>query len=160
MDRKLLISLVFVLISYNLPSLPSWAGQSLPIQAELTTSTRKIELEVARTEKQQETGLMDRKNLNPDRGMLFIFDPPGYVRFWMKNTYIPLDMIFLRNGKVRAIFANVPPCLKDSCPSYGPAYGQEDSAKIDQVIELKAGESDKLGLKVDSIVNLILINKK
>jgi hypothetical protein len=81
--------------------------------------------------------------------MLFPFDPPRPASFWMKNTLIPLDMIFLRNGEVKAIEADVPPCTTTPCPSYGP-----DQIEIDQVIELRAGRAAELGLKVGDRVNI------
>jgi uncharacterized protein len=116
--------------------------QSLPITAKVTLKGRLIKLEVAKTSQEQATGLMNRTRLASNRGMLFIFDPPRPVGFWMKNTLIPLDMLFIRNGVIQAIAANVPPCKSDPCPSYSP--GQID---IDQVLELKAGRAKELGVK-------------
>ena len=123
-------------------STPEPGGQQLPIQARTLIGTQEILLEVARTPEQQEIGLMFRRDLPPDRGMLFPFEQSRMARFWMKNTLIPLDMVFLREGRVVAIEANVPPCRQDPCPSYGP------SLWVDAVLELPAGRSAQLGLKV------------
>jgi uncharacterized membrane protein (UPF0127 family) len=117
-------------------------GQVLPISAQVKIADKQISLEVARTPQEQEMGLMYRTSLADDRGMLFAFKPPQPVGFWMKNTKIPLDMIFLRNGEVKAIVANVPPCTETPCPTYGP------KEIIDQVIELRGGRAAELGLKV------------
>ncbi|NJK49993.1 DUF192 domain-containing protein [Candidatus Gracilibacteria bacterium] len=117
-------------------------GQMLPIGAKAKMGGETIELEVAQTPEQQEIGLMFRSSLPANRGMLFEFEAPRYTRFWMKNTIIPLDMIFLKGGEVKAIFANVPPCTSDPCKSYGP------SVEIDRVIELPGGRAAELGLKV------------
>jgi hypothetical protein len=68
----------------------------------------------------------------------------------MKNTKIPLDMVFLRDGQVRMLKANVPPCTTNPCPTYGP--GSE--VPIDQVIELRAGRAAQLGLKTGDRVNI------
>jgi len=68
----------------------------------------------------------------------------------MKNTKIPLDMVFLRDGQVKAIKVNVPPCTTTPCPSYGP----ESETLIDQVIELRAGRAAELGLKVGDRVSI------
>jgi uncharacterized membrane protein (UPF0127 family) len=117
-------------------------GQSLPITAEVKIADRRIQLEVARTIEQQATGLMYRRSLAADRGMLFPFGQARRVSFWMKNVAIPLDMVFLQAGQVKAIAANVPPCTTDPCPTYGA-----DEA-VDQVLELRGGRAAELGLKV------------
>lgn len=116
-------------------------GQSLPVTAQITVNNQVIQLEVAETPEQQQMGLMYRDNLADDRGMLFSFRPARQVGFWMKNVRIPLDMVFLRDGVVAAIEANVPPCQTDPCPVYGPAV------KIDQVIELAGGRATALGIR-------------
>ncbi len=122
-------------------------GQMLPISAIATISGKPIELEVARTPQEQATGLMHRPSLPDNRGMLFPFNPPLTVSFWMKNVQIPLDMIFLRQGKVMFIAADVPPCRSEPCPVYGP------NVPIDQVIELRGGRAKELGIQVgDTIV--------
>jgi len=118
-------------------------GQNLPISAQITVAGEVIQLEVAETPDQQQIGLMYRESLAANRGMLFPFNPPRPVRFWMKNTLIYLDMVFLRDGIIQGIVANVPPCKNDPCPSYGPASLTE----IDQVIELQTGRAAGLGLK-------------
>lgn len=123
-------------------STPEPGGQQLPIEARTTIGTQEILLEVARTPEQQAIGLMFRRSLAPGRGMLFPFGQARLARFWMKNTLIPLDMVFLREGRVVAIEANVPPCREDPCPSYGP------NLWVDAVLELPAGRSAQLGLKV------------
>jgi hypothetical protein len=116
-------------------------GQQLPLSAQIKVANQVIQLEVASTPEQQAIGLMSRTNLPDDRGMLFDFGSPRRVGFWMKNTLIPLDMIFLLNGKVQAISSNVPPCEADPCPTYGP------NVLVNQVIELRAGRAAELGLK-------------
>lgn len=68
--------------------------QTLPITAKATFQDQVIQLEVAQTPEQQEIGLMNRPPLAADRGMLFPFEPPRPVIFWMKNTPSPLDIVF------------------------------------------------------------------
>lgn len=127
-------------------------GQMLPISAHAIIGDRKFELEVARTQQQQAMGLMYRKSLADNRGMLFIFESPQPIRFWMKNTLIPLDMIFLRDGKVVAIAAAVPPCKTETCPSYGT------ESPVDRVIELRGGLAKEIGLKVGDQVKINFLN--
>jgi uncharacterized membrane protein (UPF0127 family) len=131
---------------------PKNQGQMLPIEAKVKLGNEIIELEVAKTEQQQQIGLMYRTNMPKNRGMIFLFDPPRYTRFWMKNVSIPLDMIFLKNGKIAAIFADVPPCNSTPCATYGP------DKEIDRVIELGGGRAQELGLKVGDLVNVTFLD--
>jgi uncharacterized protein len=119
-------------------------GQKLPETAQIVINGQTILLEVAKTPAEQEIGLMNRTNLAKDRGMVFMFANPSPVRFWMKNTLIPLDMIFLSNGVVKYISAATPPCKADPCPS----YGSDQKTDIDRVIELRSGRAVELKLKV------------
>lgn len=123
-------------------------GQKLPIAATVILGNEEIELEVAKTPEQKSLGLMYRSSVAKEQGMLFPFEIPRNVSFWMKNVSIPLDMIFLYRGEIKAIFADVPPCSADPCPTYGP------STVIDQVIELSGGRAAELGIKVGDRVNL------
>lgn len=127
-------------------------GEQLPIGAKTTIGGQAIALEVAKTPEQQMLGLMYRTSLPDNRGMLFTFSPPRSVRFWMKNVSLNLDMIFLKQGTVVAIFSNVPPCNIEPCPTYGPA------GTIDQVIELRGGRSQELGLKVGDRLTVKFLN--
>lgn len=124
------------------------AGQRLPITAQATIANRVIQLEVAQTPQQQATGLMYRPSLASDRGMLFPFQQPRFASFWMKNVVIPLDMVFLYQGKVVAIENSAPPCATEPCPTYGP------QAPVDQVIELRGGRASELGLKVGDRIKI------
>ena len=127
-------------------------GQVLPISAQIKIAGQKIVLEVAQTPEQQATGLMYRTTLADNHGMLFPFKPPRPVRFWMENTLIPLDMVFLQHGVVKAIAVNVPPCNTNPCSTYGPVV------PIDQVIELRSGRAAQLGLKVGDRIEIQFLN--
>lgn len=110
-----------------------------------------LTLEVARTASQREYGLMNRKQLSPHTGMIFVFDGDGPVAFWMKDTLVPLDMIFVgADGKVRRVFANVavvsPKLADEKIPR------ESDVAKY--VIELPAGEAAKDGIAAGVLLDL------
>ncbi|MDJ1177224.1 DUF192 domain-containing protein [Roseofilum sp. BLCC_M114] len=117
-------------------------GQQLEVSAQVEISGEPIDLEVARTPEQQALGLMYRPELPDNRGMLFPFSSPRILTFWMKNVPVPLDMVFLLDGEVKAIAASVPPCTTPSCPVYGP------NEPVNQVIELRSGRAAELGLQV------------
>lgn len=129
-------------------------GQVLPLSAFFQVADQTIQLEVARTPAEQAMGLMYRTSLADDRGMLFPFKPARPAQFWMKNTLIPLDMLFVRDGTIRFISENVPPCKADPCPTYG-----SPTIDIDQVIELRAGRAAELGLKVGDRIFIKLLKK-
>jgi uncharacterized membrane protein (UPF0127 family) len=107
-------------------------------------SDHPLSVEVMRTEAQREHGLMERSYLPQDRGMLFQFDREQPVMMWMKNTLIPLDMIFIaRNGIVTHIHENAEPMSEAIISSEGPVYG---------VLEVNAGYARKIGLKPGGLV--------
>jgi uncharacterized protein len=102
-----------------------------------------LTLEVAGTPAQQEHGLMNRRYVAPHTGMIFVFERDEPVDFWMKNTLVPLDMIFVAaDGTVRRVFADVavvaPTLPDDQIPKEG--------SQAKYVIELPAGEASKDGI--------------
>lgn len=101
--------------------------------------THRFAVEVARTQEQQATGLMHRQSLAPDAGMIFPYDPPRDASFWMKNTLIPLDMIFIRpDGTIARIEANTVPMSLDPVPSLEP---------VSAVLEIAGGRAAELGIQ-------------
>jgi uncharacterized protein len=102
-----------------------------------------LTLEVARTDSQREHGLMDRAAIPLHTGMIFVFDRDAPIYFWMKNTLVPLDMIFIgADGTVRRVFSNVP-VVAQTLPD-GDIPREGDVAKY--VIELRAGEASQDGI--------------
>jgi uncharacterized membrane protein (UPF0127 family) len=100
-------------------------------------------VEIADTPDEREAGLMYRETLGEDRGMLFIFEQDGKHAFWMKNTLIPLDMIWIDKGtRIVHIERDVKPCSDDPCPSYS---SPEEAL---YVLEINAGISEELGFEV------------
>ncbi|MEO7602802.1 MAG: DUF192 domain-containing protein [Sphingomicrobium sp.] len=94
-------------------------------------------VEVAASLPEQQTGMMFRRSLSPDRGMLFPYSPPQPVGFWMKDTYIPLDMIFIRaNGTIARVATAMPHSL-DNTSSGEP---------IVAVLEISGGRAAELGI--------------
>lgn len=106
-----------------------------------------IQVEVASNDDTRARGLMFRDRLDDDRGMLFIFPRSGLYPFWMKNTLIELDMIWLDEAhRIVRIRPNIPPCQVDPCVSYSP----EKEAKY--VLELAGGRAAKLQLREGDVL--------
>ena len=102
-----------------------------------------IDVEVVQKENELVRGLQFRDSLAPNAGMLFIFPFSRIYPFWMKDTKIPLDMIWMdQSGRIVYIEKNVPPCRQDPCLVYTP--GSEALT----VLEINSGYSDFLGLKI------------
>ncbi len=118
-----------------------------PDSLEIVTSTGRhsFQIEIANNDATREHGLMDRRYMAADHGMLFEFDREAPVAFWMKNTYIPLDMIFIApSGVVTRIVANAEPLSERVIPSGGPCIA---------VLELNGGIAASIGLKVGDKVH-------
>jgi uncharacterized membrane protein (UPF0127 family) len=110
-------------------------------------------LEVVRTPEEQAQGLMFRESLAEKTGMLFPFGDKAVHRFWMKNTMIPLDMIWMdADGKVIFVSADTPPCKADPCPSYGP------DAPAASVLEIAGGMAKKEKVAVGSSIKFLNVN--
>jgi len=107
-----------------------------------------IGLEVARTPQQQLWGLQKRGRLPPLRGMWFPFQTPTPASFWMHLTPEPLDMLFVREGRVIAVVPQAQPCPRLPCRSYGPGV------QVDGVVELAGGEANRLGITVGTPVTV------
>ena len=106
-----------------------------------------VRVEIAADDEMREQGLMFRDQLRPGTGMLFFFPQEGEYPFWMKNTRIPLDMIWIdANRRIAAIKHDVPPCKIDDCPSYPP------KAVAKYVLEVSAGVAKQHGLKVGDVL--------
>ena len=110
-----------------------------------------FDLEIADDTEEREQGLMWREELNEDAWMLFVFEQSRVSRFWMKNTLIPLDMLWLDEWwKVVYIEHDVLPCEADPCPTYGPT---QEVAKY--VLELNAGSANEFELHIGDIAEMI-----
>lgn len=113
--------------------------QTEPLTLNTSTGMHVIQVEIARTPQQQALGLMYRTDLPRDRGMLFIHDRARVVTMWMKNTYIPLDMVFIRSdGTVHHIARETEPHSEAMISSKGP---------VAAVLEIGGGEAERYGLE-------------
>ena len=110
-----------------------------------------IYADLVKTEEDRMRGLMFRKTLNEDQGMLFVFVSEGLYSFWMKNMNFAIDILWLdRHKRIIHLEREVPPCEKEPCPSYAPRV----PAKY--VLELKAGSIEKRKLKLYDRIDFII----
>ncbi len=142
---RLAAAFAFVLVLAASVGVTAQGGE--PDSLEIVTSTGRhaFQIEIANNDATRERGLMDRRYMAADHGMLFEFDREAPVAFWMKNTYIPLDMIFIApSGVVTHIVSNAEPLSERVIPSGGPCIG---------VLELNGGTAASIGLKVGDKVH-------
>ncbi len=132
------------LVIFSFSVMPSGFGDVLFKPASLRIETKSgpvlLNVEVADTEAKREQGLMFRRSISDDHGMIFLFDGEQEITMWMKNTYIPLDMVFIGNDwRVSHIAYDAEPFSTDVISSMRPAS---------RVLEIGAGQAKKLGLAV------------
>lgn len=128
----------FVLLAFLLAAGVARAAGQSTLEIVSKTGVHVFAVEMATTDAQREKGLMFRKSLPEGQGMLFDFHQEQPVSFWMRNTYVPLDMIFIRaDGRVLRIVENAEPLSERMIPSGGPVLA---------VLEVIGGTARKLGI--------------
>jgi uncharacterized membrane protein (UPF0127 family) len=137
---RLWAALAFVVFLATSNGVAAQGGALDSLEIVTSTGRHAFQVEIADNDATREHGLMDRRYMAADHGMLFEFDREAPVSFWMKNTYIPLDMIFIApSGVVTHIAANAEPLSERVIPSGGPCVA---------VLELNGGTAASIGLKV------------
>lgn len=135
-----LLTAVFLLLGLQFS--PAAGADSLTIKSQ--SSEYKFEVEIADDAEERAQGLMFRKNLAPNAGMLFIYPTVQDVAFWMKNTLIPLDMLFIAaDGHIVRIEKQATPLSETAIPSGAP---------VKAVLEVNGGLADELGVKQGDLV--------
>ena len=131
---------------------PAQAASFQPLEIATKSGVQVFSVEMATTEEEKTTGLMYRKELPDGKGMLFDFSPEQQISMWMKNTYISLDMIFIRaDGRILRIAENTEPLSTKIISSGGLAKG---------VLEVVAGTAQKYGIQPGDRVAHPLFNKR
>jgi uncharacterized protein len=116
----------------------------VPLTIRSKNGVHHFTVEVAASADQQERGLMFRRELAGDRGMIFPYDPPQDVAFWMKNTLIPLDILFIRADGTVVRISNAVPMSLDPLPAGEP---------IAAVLEIRGGRAAELGIKEGDVAS-------
>ncbi|NTV30574.1 DUF192 domain-containing protein [candidate division WWE3 bacterium] len=106
-------------------------------------------VEVANTPIKREEGLMNKERLDSNKGMLFTYDQPQLMTFWMKNTLIPLDLIVINNNKVVDIIESMEPCTdQTSCTIY------KSKVSGDKAMEINGGLVEKLNIAIGDTISI------
>ncbi len=127
-----------VAAAFFLAAAPALAQQFERVEIVSKSGVHVFDVEMAVTPQQRSTGLMHRKELPPGRGMLFDFEGEGPISMWMKNTYVSLDMIFIRaDGRIARIAESTTPLSEQTILSGAP---------VKAVLEVVAGTAKRLGI--------------
>jgi uncharacterized membrane protein (UPF0127 family) len=149
--RRWIVAAVLVALC-GIPISSAQAASVQPLEIVTKNGVQVFSVEMATTEQEKETGLMYRKELADGKGMLFDFSPEQQVSMWMKNTYISLDMIFIRaDGRILRIAENTEPLSTRIIASGGLAKG---------VLEVIAGTAKKYGIEPGDRVGHPLFNRR
>ena len=151
MNKKVILIIVFLLIlliAISLTYILFFMDKNNKKQTQLCFENNCFDVELALTSKEKKQGLMFRDYLGKNKGMLFVFVTEEEYGFWMKNTLIPLDIIWLNEDKkVVFISKNNQPCKNDECSTINP------DKKAKYVLELNGGTTNKIGLEVGDRAN-------
>lgn len=151
-DIFIIVLLVVTIAAINLETLSTIENKILESQNKVCFEENCFNVELAITPSEKSLGLMHRESMNEDAGMLFIYKSEGRFSFWMMNTYIPLDMIWIdKDHVVVDITKEAQPCGV-SCPGYSP------SEPAMYVLEINGGISDKIGLDVGDKLDFYIVS--
>jgi hypothetical protein len=139
-----LYRLVLPLFATIVCSSAAWGFEDSALSVQTSSGEHLFTIEIARTSQEQALGLMHRRDLAPDYAMLFPFEQPREASFWMRDTYVSLDMVFIaEGGAVHRIERGTEPLSLRSVPSRGPVIA---------VLEFVAGTADRIGLAPGDLV--------
>ena len=146
------LAAILVIAGFAVTSAPVRAASFQPLEIVTKNGVQVFSVEVATTDEEKQTGLMYRKELADGKGMLFDFNPEQEVSMWMKNTYISLDMIFIRaDGRILRIAENTETLSTKIIASHGLARA---------VLEVPAGTAQKYGIRPGDRVGHPLFGSK
>jgi uncharacterized membrane protein (UPF0127 family) len=145
-----LAAIGLILVSCLPDEVPAGAGEANRLTVVTGSGRHQFEIEVAATSDTQARGLMYRRKLAPDAGVLFVYPATGPLSMWMKNTYLPLDMLFIdAAGHITHIVERTVPLSTRIIRSNGPARA---------VLEVNGGTVDRLGIaKGDRVVHPVFV---
>jgi uncharacterized membrane protein (UPF0127 family) len=142
----LLLIIAYFVFFHRSANEPQWVkeGEVIFINAATREVISRIDVEVASTHAERMKGLMYRSSMDYDKGMLFLFEKEEVQSFWMKNTILPLDIIFIDSrGVINTIYTNTTPYSEKSLPSKKPSR---------YVVEVNGGYCKNHGIKEGDLI--------
>lgn len=147
--KLLLMAIAAIILIYFVmsPTQIEHTQAEVVIHTEESEDTLRFTVELAKTPEEQSRGLMHRTELDPNHGMLFLYDTPAELNFWMKNTLIPLDILFIDEAmRIHHIHSNAEPLSEARISSQGV---------VSSVLEINGGIAKERGIKVGDKVEIV-----
>jgi uncharacterized membrane protein (UPF0127 family) len=141
-----LVALLALACERSEPAAPG--GALAPPRARVTIGVHVIDAEVADTPARQQRGLSGRPSLAAGQGMLFVYREPDLRGFWMPDMHFPIDIVWIRAGRIVHVESDVPHVVSGPLPVYRPAE------LADRVLEVAAGTAERLGWRVGDAVRI------
>ena len=142
--NKFIPILVVVFLAFT-----AWYYIRNPLSAQVRIHDHVFTIEIAATPREKQRGLGGRESLPRSHGMLFPYDHADYHQFWMKDTLIPLDFVWIKDRTVVDLTENVPVATSSVLPIYKP------KEPVDNMLELNAGEIKEFGIEIGDSVEFI-----
>lgn len=149
--KKIYLVLIVILLSIGVILTTYYFLNHIPKNT-VSINGKKMKVEIAKTDAEREYGLMNRNQLDVNSGMLFVFEKAEIQTFWMKNTLIPLDIIWINSSSIGINKIVEITTLDPDSPDYTPQYTPENKANY--VLELNAGAINENGFKVGDQVKI------
>ncbi len=151
MKKIIFITIIVILVALTITFLTSdFYKNNNQKTKEVCFKENCYNVEIADTQQERELGLMNREKLDDDKGMLFIFEKAGIYGFWMKNTLIPLDIIWIDGNNKIVDITTMQPCKIEICRTYTP------TSNALYVLELNANTSKEINLSIGDKLNFDL----
>lgn len=146
---KIIILIIATILSWHLNNGFAETNQLLHGELKFNKQQLNIKVDIAVTEADRQTGLMFQTHLPSDHGMLFVFNDQAIRGVWMKNTLIPLDVIFLNNeGAIVSMLTHLQPCQQTHCQSF------HSEQQASYMLELNAGFIHQHQIKIGEKLSL------
>jgi len=139
-----------IIVSLLVVFLPFLRQRSVRGQRDIVVDDHRLVVEIAKTAKEKEQGLSDRKNLCLDCGMLFVFDQEGFYPFWMRRMYFDIDILWIADDRVVDVTLGAKVSSKEEFAA--PKTFYRSRVPIDKVLEVDAGWVEKNGIKAGDVV--------
>lgn len=144
MKKIILLFGLLILVGLGIAFAQKYPVETLFKQTTAVVNNSTFKLILAKSQKEKEVGLSEKKSLEQNAGMLFVFEKPDFYSFWMKNMKFPIDIIFIKDNKIITVYQNAKPPINNENNSL-TIYKPEEP--VDKVLEINSGLSEKNNIK-------------